>query len=484
VRSLLALTLVLGCAEPEDDRQSVVVSALAEADRSLLRTRPDLMAGKLGRMARDLYDYYRGNVPVFAVDFRNGETPASPSRFRVDSVLPLSTGDAHPENFGVLLAGDGTLALEPNDFDGADRYPYLWDLRRLTTGMVLAARLANPEDPVAREESAAAAGSVVRATAGAYWEHLGALATGTPRTRVTESESAHVEDLFERGLSDLEDRCELEELTELVGGARLLRRGVLEDDPEEMLQDVPVPAREALRDTLRDYVPTLVAPPEDPRYFEILDVARQLGTGVSSWARIRVLVLVRGPSDDPDDDVILEVKEMTDSSAEGWIPPRRYYDDVAHRVRETSRALWARPDAEALWGTSWWLGMRVQVRLESEAQKTLRVRRMSGRLGRPENLITLGAELGRMLARMHATPLDGEPFPQVTIFSALDDREGFVEEQVVQSQAYADQQEIDWQLFRDAVRRDPTLGVLRRPGDQPRPEVMGVLGVPAPANIP
>lgn len=469
-----ACFVLLSCAEASSDaRGAQIVSAMVRADLTLLRTRPAHVAGKYARMARGLYDYYRGSVSVFQADFENGELPASRTEYAIDDLLVLSTGDAHPENFGLLLAGDGTLAVEPNDFDSADRYPYHWDLRRLGVGLVLGAWLARPDD-----DRAVLGERLSGAAARGYAEEIRRQASGYDRFRVDEpGDVPHFADLFRRGNRDLRSRAELGELTQLRDGFRRIVRGApSSSDPEEVFLDLPPEAIASLQETLwRASVSS--APPRE--FFTVKDAIRQLGSGVASWARVRALVLVEGPTPDPSDDVLLEVKELVDSAARGWLPPRRYHDDVAARIRETSQALWARADGEALWGTSTWLGMQVQVRLESEAQKTLRVDRFEDELAEPESLEALATRLGALLARLHATPLSERPLPAARIAARIgDDLEGFVADHAAGSVAYAAQVEVDFALFGEAVCVEPTLGARRLETDVPTAEVRRVLGEP------
>ncbi len=154
--ALAALTTALGCAEAsENAREAVITNALVGADLAVIRARPGLVAGRYARMATAPYEFYRGSLAVFLRDWRDGAMPLSRSRFALDWPQPLGVGDPHPENFGTLLGADGALRLEVNDLDGADRVPYLWDLRRLTVGLCLAARLANEGDAPARRRSPA-----------------------------------------------------------------------------------------------------------------------------------------------------------------------------------------------------------------------------------------------------------------------------------------------------------------------------------------
>jgi len=481
---------LVGCDRAEDPREALVVSVLAQAEEPMIRSRPELVAGKLVRMANDPYAFWRATVPLYRRDADDPSLEIGRTAYPV-TVLPIAHGDAHVENFGTLRNADGQFNLEPNDFDGSDRYPYHWDLRRLTAGMVVAARLSNPEDPDARATTAAAAEQIVEATARSYADSIIAFADGAPRTAFTDDGrelSALTADLYRRSRRDEASRDELSELTELVDGQRRLRRGNIdEDDSENVYRDLPPVALDALPDTLEAYRRTLIAPPPAD-HFRILDAARELGSGVASWPRIRIIILVRGPTDDPADDLILEMKELADSGAAGYFPPGVNADSVQHRIRRMSRAMWAGPQGEPFWGTSTFLGIPVQIKLEAEMHKTLRVARMEGRAGTPEDLTILGRNVATILARIHATPLDGIETAGPIADAIRGDVDGFVAQEVRIAVAYADQYEADHQHFRDALRRlGPRLGVPIDPldRDQVSPSLRALIGldVPPPPEI-
>src|SRR5690606_15718993 len=141
-----------------------------------------------------------------------------------------------------------------NDFDGADRYPYYVDLRRLTVGMVLMARLANPGNALANERSRAAARDVAEAVAASYAEAIETHAEGAPRLRVTQDGGVPgLVDLFRRADRDDRARSELGEQTVLVDGQRRLRRGVLDaEDPEEAFHELPGFAHAFVREALEE----------------------------------------------------------------------------------------------------------------------------------------------------------------------------------------------------------------------------------------
>lgn len=475
---LWSLALV-ACSEATDaSRQAEIASVIARADEAQIRARPALAAGKYARMAGSLHDYHRGSLAVFRADFDRDHLGLAHSRFALDHPLVLGTGDPHFENFGVLVATDGTLALEPNDFDAADRLPYWWDLRRLAVGMVLAAHASNPDVPGAHDSAVAAELDIARAVVQGYADALGALAAGAPFERVTDAgDSGILKDAFVRSQKDLKDREELEELTVLEGDHRRLVRGPPDPaEASEALADLPANVLATLPGALEHYRATLLAPPP-AEHFQLLDAARVFGRGIASWPRVRILILVRGASHSADDDVILELREIGDSTVAGWYPPGEHYDSVGQRIIATSRAAWARPDAAPLWGVTSLLGLPCQVRWESEGQKTLRVRRLVGQLGTAEAIIAVGRRLGALLARVHGA--EASALWQVV----GRDPDGFIDEHSEVAVRYAAGVRDDFSAFRSALDRlGPLLGLSPRSEDQPPPELAALLGTPPSKN--
>lgn len=486
-----ALTACASIDASEDARESQIVSLLAAADEPYIRGRPELSAGKYVRMSSGVFDFYRGTVPVWRSDVKTGTTTAIVSSFAIDIPLVPSIGDPHPENFGVLWASDGTAALEPNDFDAADHAPYLWDVRRLAAGMALAALESNPEDEAARQDASSARYEIVKAAVLGYRLGIedaarGALNSSTGRV-TSDGEVAKaspvLKDLFKRSSRDFASRRELSDLVEATPTGRRIRRGVIDpEDPQGVHLDLPPFARAELDLAIAKYRETLLAPPP-PSFFRVVDAVRKLGGGVASWARIRLLVLIEGPSDSPDDDVILELKEITDSTTAGLYPPFVYADSVGDRVLRTSRAAWARPDAEPFWGVTSWLGFPCQVRRESEGQKGVRVARLADTEGTVEAIRDLGAILGRLVARVHSSGEKGEASARAIYKQMATDPERFVIEQADFGVAYAERVREDQRSFLRAVHRSEVglrLGVPFDPIDSPSPDLKAVYGTPPP----
>lgn len=465
-----------------DAREAQLVSVMASADDTVIRARPALAAGKYTRMATGPFQFFRGTVPVFRNDMRSGMSTLAISSFDLDVPLVPSLGDPHPENFGALRASDGSLALEPNDFDAADRAPYLWDVRRLAAGMAVAALESNPEDDGARALAAASRADIVRAAISAYRDGIERAAAGQPPGRITDSTSAIVADLFRRSDRDQAIRRELDELTVLADGRRAFVRGGIDpEDAQSVYADLPAAALAALPAAIERWRTSLAVPlPHEQT--ALLDAVRVFGSGVSSWPRIRAHLLLRGPTDDPGDDIVLELKELTDSSSSATYGVGIYYDSASERVVRGARSAWARPDAEPFWGWTEFLGFPCQIRLETEGQKGVKVERMADEEGTVESITALGKDLGTIVARVHASGDKGVENARAIWKRIARDPARFVEEQVVIGVAYGDLVVADHARFVRALHLPDglRLGIPFDPLDTPSPELASLFGSPPP----
>src|SRR3974390_3314430 len=98
------------------------------AERDPLR-----LALKLQLLERDAFAFFRGTSLVFWADW--------PVRSLLnDAPLAWSTGDLHAENFGSFRGNNRLTYFDLNDFDEAVLAPCTFDLVRLWTSLLVAAK--------------------------------------------------------------------------------------------------------------------------------------------------------------------------------------------------------------------------------------------------------------------------------------------------------------------------------------------------------
>ncbi len=480
---LCSLLAFAACSQaPSDPRQRVVGSVMEQADDALLRTRPELVAGKYSQMSVPGTSFYRGALPLYLHDFEEGNGGLGGFNLALPPTLAPCAGDPNPESFGTLLASDGTVGLELSDFDAADRAPFLFDVRRFTAGIALAANLANAGDSAAQTASAAAAQSIALAGMIGYVQGIEAAAVGTPPERVASpTRNPYLDGLLAQALAGATDRGELitETAVDPSGHRHLLRGAIDPSDPQHVFGDLPAAAYAALQDTLDAYQQTLVSPPP-PGYFTVLDAVREYGAGVASWPNVRAVVLIQGGGGTSADNQLLEIQELPDSPLAHVFPPGLDVGDVSERNLLLSRAAWARPDADFLWGASTWMGLPVQIRHETAAAQRINVSDLSGSNGTVVVLQNLALTLGTLLARLHSASLEGEPSAASAIWEAISvDPEGFEADQAAAGVAYSSQSLADlvsWQAELQGLGLN--LGIQPDTADAPSPNLASLFGTP------
>ena len=124
-----------------------------------------LLPIRYARMRESPLAFLRGSAAVMAADL--AETPSC-------GIWVQAGGDCHLANFGTFASPEGTPLFDINDFDETLPAPFEWDLKRLATSFVVAARSQKLPDADGRK--------FARAAAHAYRVQMHALARLDPFT--------------------------------------------------------------------------------------------------------------------------------------------------------------------------------------------------------------------------------------------------------------------------------------------------------------
>ena len=397
---------------------------------------PELIPIRHGRMSLSPFTFFRGGAAIMAWDLSRSAT----SGLRVQSC-----GDAHLSNFGVFAAPDRRLVFDLNDFDETLPAPFEWDLMRLVTSVVVAAR-DNGHSPKAQRKAA-------RATAAAYRTVMARAAT----MRFMDVWYARVDaekllaDLAAKGdpaslkrsqkeLAKARKRTSLGSLgkfaTREEGGYRIKQRPPVVVRPPELMRD---DAEQLVRDGLADYAETLTP---DRRlifdHYHYEDFARKVG-GIGSVGNESFMVLLMGPVED--DPLFLQVKEAGDSVLAPYAGASEYAH-AGERVVQGQRLMQSASDAFLGWVTGRGEQRRqFYVRQLRDMKGSAEVERMV-----PSALARYGQICGGTLARAHARTGDAQA---ISAYLGEDDTFDRAAERF--ALAYADQNEADYAAFLQAA---------------------------------
>ncbi len=432
--------LLLPACEPTapDARRAWLWTTLRDDARPYIERDPALAAARFQLMDSHPYPFFRGTLGQFHRDALEGGPAFGPSAYGHGAAAEvLLVGDPHLENLGTFRATDETLRVDFNDFDAATYGPYPLDVRRMALSVALALRVLDVEAPEA----------AVAAVAEGYAAEVAAEAAGEPPIRANSGDAGEIVAwLLDKAKEEGVAAEPLHEDTVFVDGRRRLRRGELAERTSGVvtraLTDVTDAERALVTAALADYGPQVGLAGGAARP---LDVARRLGAGIASYASLRFYVLLSGPTADPDDDLLLEMKEVPPMrAAPARASRRRPFAGDAERVVAATRAL------QTDTANDRWLGVaRVgpqafRIRERTGYQKGLDLDKIDERLtaGKwtPADLADLAQTAGRLLARGHARARDRHGrLGLAAIHADLAGREtGFVQETLGFALDYAD----------------------------------------------
>lgn len=397
-------------------------------NRAMMEREPELTQGKLIKMASTPFNYFRGTAAIYMRDTLASGPYNTPTKLlNAPSMLVMLVGDPHPENLGTYLDDQGQMVLDINDLDGATYGPYLLDVRRLALGFWILGVMAKDE---------AFGLELARTSAHGYVAQLKGVDELVQRYALGQGQrdaSLVFADLIRRAERDGAAREELDEYTMLgEDGQRTIKLGVVEpsSDPAlygDVLIEASEPERRLVLTSLEQYRQSLAPGIEvNPSELKVKGIARRLGAGVSSYPALRLYVLIEGPTQAQDDDLLLEYKEILDVPAMPGLtiyPPRQAASN-AERVVTLQRTLQVNDRLDA------WLGyinqppMSLRVRARIKHQKGVDVARIIEALGANDlneaDVLAFAFDAGRILASAHtrAKTLKGAPGQQV-ILAAL-----------------------------------------------------------------
>ena len=423
--------------QPAADRPDPVELLRAQDENRM----PDLVPIRWGRMSASPFAFYRGSAALMAADL----APLP----RTDLTAQLC-GDAHLANFGLYGSPERELLFDVNDFDETLPGPFEWDLKRLSTSFVLAARNNGFGEDVAR--------LVALASVRSYREHMATYA----QMRELDVWYSHVmaDELLgmaraaakraggpadkkrikvaEKMTAKARSRDSLQaagKLTETVDGTRRIVEA-----PPVVMHFPEIEQAERTFHLFRDYKASL----EDDRRellerFEIVDVARKI-VGVGSVGTLCLIVLLLGR--DADDPLFLQVKQAAPSVLEPYLGRSRF-THAGHRVVAGQRLTQAASDIFLGWMTGKPGGRQFYWR---------QLRDMKGSI-ETETLLAPGLELlavvcGWALARGHAR--SGH---RIAISSYLGMSDRFDQAVADFAVSYADQAERDYEAVLAAIKQ-------------------------------
>ena len=405
---------------------------------------PELVPIRYGRMLVSPFTFYRGAAKIMASDL--ARTPRS-------GITVQCCGDAHLSNFGVFASPERRLVFDINDFDETLPGPWEWDVKRLAASMLIAARDnsygVKDQDRIVLD-TVAAYRAAMRDFAGQ--RNLDVWYARLEIESVLKQFGSQFESKMvkrtERALTKAQTKDSMSafaKLTQQVDG----HAEIVDQSPLIVPLRVLVPGAEgdlwlaALHGMIRQYRVSLE---HDRRHlleqFDLTDFARKV-VGVGSVGTRAWIALMLGR--DGEDPLFLQLKEAEASVLEEHLGPSSFKNH-GQRVVVGQRLMQATSDIFLGW-------IHVKAGLDGAARdfygRQLKDWKGSAEIEQmvPEGMAAYGRLCGWTLARAHARSGD-----RIGIASYLGGGSQFDRAILEFSQAYADQNERDYNALAEAVK--------------------------------
>ncbi|RAJ11135.1 uncharacterized protein (DUF2252 family) [Chitinophaga skermanii] len=381
------------------------------------------------RMAASPFAFYRGTAAIMARDLAS--LPHT-------NLFVQAIGDCHLMNFGGFATPERSLIFDANDFDETLPAPWEWDVKRLATSFVLAARHNNMKGVDAKE--------MAHEFAFSYRSHL---AEYTKMSTLdlwymkfdleqvrSMTNNAKIQHLLEAAVAKAEKQTHQQvfyKITQsLLGSFEIAEQKPLIYHPVDVKKEM-----EMIQIFMDNYKRTLS---DDKRYlfnkFTVIDVALKV-VGVGSVGTRCLVVLLMNDKEEP---LFIQVKEARPSVLEAYTKKSKYKHN-GERVVQGQRLVQAASDIFLGWSTA------------SDGRhyylRQLRDRKIAPDVENfDKELLSAYARLcGRMLARAHAKTGDGKRLSEYM------GKSGVLDEALSDfAVAYADQTEKDYEAFTLAIK--------------------------------
>ena len=431
-----------------ESRQAEIVDVLVDAFSDLMVADPDAFRQKFRKMAAGPFTFYRGSACLFYADMEGEDDRWADER----TGRVWIQGDLHAENFGTYMDGDGVFVFDVNDFDEAYLGHFTWDIKRMVASVALLAWMKAISDA----DIAGLIETYVRAYVEQvrYFVHSDRDHEYSLRLETTDGEVKEI--LLETRLNT---RVDLLERTTLIDGdfERKFRRG-------PGVRDLDDAERAKVQAAYESYLETI---PDAKRFrsltYQVKDIVGRKGFGIGSAGLPAYNILVEGPTQALENDVVLSMKQGNVAAPSRIVHDERikgYFKHHGHRTAVSQRALQAHADP--------WLGY-TEVDgvgfIVSELSPYVEDLDWSD-LTEPEEMSPVLDYLGRATAKVHCVA-DKDSDASIVgfqtedeIVEAIGDKEDeFVGEMVDFGMRYAGIARDDHRLFVDAFRNGQIPGL-------------------------
>ncbi|CAF1395456.1 unnamed protein product [Adineta ricciae] len=291
-------------AQSDEERSQIIIDVFVKYFGDGIKANPAAFRGRFRKMAATPFNFYRGSALLFYQDLKVDQDQwinANPAAGNI-----FIHGDLHAENFGTYLDNHGILNFDVNDFDEGYCGPFTWDVKRLLASLNLVAHSKGFSDAEIEE--------ILRTCAQAYVKQVEAFCEHPEQefSLTLKTTSGKIKKI----LNETRVKSHVEHLNTMTVIEDYDRRFIR----SKMIKDVDENLRAQITQAFDDYVRTI------PEYkkkgsktwesytYNIKDVVARSSPGIGSAGKVSYSILVEGPTETLENDIVLYMKPAQKSA--------------------------------------------------------------------------------------------------------------------------------------------------------------------------
>ncbi|CAF0837385.1 unnamed protein product [Adineta steineri] len=291
-------------AQTDEERSQFIIDIFVKYFGDGIKTNPTAFRGRFRKMAATAFNFYRGSALLFYQDLKVDQDPWIHGHIAAGNIF--IHGDLHAENFGTYLDNHGILNFDVNDFDEGYCGPFTWDVKRLLASLNLVAHSKGCSDKEIEQ--------ILRVCVESYLKQVDEFCkhpintfsltlkntTGKIKKILNETRvKSHVEHINAMTVIEDYDR-------------RFIRSKNIKDVDEVLRADI-LKAFEGYLKTIPESKKQGDKSPENFNY-NIKDIVARSSPGIGSAGKISYSILVEGPTETLENDIVLYMKPAQKSA--------------------------------------------------------------------------------------------------------------------------------------------------------------------------
>ncbi|UJR29859.1 hypothetical protein I4U23_017407 [Adineta vaga] len=291
-------------AQTNEERSQTIIDIFSKYFGDGIKSNPTAFRGRFRKMAATPFNFYRGSALLFYQDLKVDQDPWIYGHPAAGNIF--IHGDLHAENFGTYLNNHGILNFDVNDFDEGYCGPFTWDVKRLLASLNIVAHSKGFSDKEIEE--------ILRTCAQAYLKQVKDFCENPENqfALTLKTTSGKIKKI----LNETRVKSHVDNLNTMTAIEDYDRRFIR----SKMIKDVDDTLREQITQAFADYVKTI---PEykkkgdkNPENFSynIKDIVARSSPGIGSAGKVSYSILVEGPTETLENDIVLYMKPAQKSA--------------------------------------------------------------------------------------------------------------------------------------------------------------------------